>query len=187
MNKVIVTAAVLALAAGVVWASRARQEGMPPAPKPQKEHEWLKNFEGAWDFTAKFHMAPGGPAMESKGVQVDRMGGGGLWLIVDSMEDKKDAPFHGHGMVGYDAEKKKYIGVWVDGHTSKFAMSEGTADKDGKVLTMESEAMGPDGKPMKMRQESTLKDKDHKTLKFFASGQDGKETMVGQIEYTRKK
>jgi hypothetical protein len=188
MKKTLVAASILVLAAGAVLAARARQEGMPPPPKPQKEHEWLKNFEGAWDFTAKFHMGPGAPAMESKGVQVDRVGGGGMWLIIDTMEDKKDAPFHGHGMVGYDPEKKKYIGVWIDGHTSKFQMSEGTVDKDGKVMTMEADGPpGPDGKPSKMKQESTIKDKDHKSLKFYATGPDGKEMMVGEIEYIRKK
>src|SRR5688572_488113 len=114
MKKIMGSVAAVVLAAGVVLAARSQQEGgMPQAPKPLKEHDWLKNFEGTWEFSATFTMAPGAPPMKSKGMQVDRMGAGGLWLIIDSMEDKKDAPFHGHGMVGYDPEKKKYIGIWV--------------------------------------------------------------------------
>ena len=187
MKRIVASAAIVMLAAGAVAASRNFQEGMPQAPKPLKEHEFLKNFEGAWDFAAKFTMAPGAPAMESKGVQVDRMTAGGLWLIIDAMEDKKEAPFHGHGMVGYDPEKKKFISVWVDNHGMKFEMAEGTADLEGKTLTMESEMPGPDGKPRKMKQVSTIKSKDAKSLKFIGTGADGKEMTFGEIEYTRKK
>jgi hypothetical protein len=187
MKRTAIAASILVLAAGAVLAARSLQEGMPPAPKPQKEHEWLKNFEGTWDFAARFHMSPGAPPMESKGVQVDRMTAGGLWLIIDSMEDKKDAPFHGHGMVGFDPEKKKFIGVWVSNHATKVETSEGTADLEAKTLTMEAETMGPDGKPKKYRQVSTIKSKDSKSLKFFGTGPDGKEMSFGEIEYTRKK
>ncbi len=187
MKKSVVSALIVVLAAGAVLAARARQEGIPQAPKPQKEHEWLQNFVGTWDFHAKFTMAPGAPPMEPKGVQLDRMTAGGLWLIIDAMEDKKEAPFHGHGMVGYDTEKKKFIGVWVDNHGTKFEMSEGTADMAANSLKMESEVTGMDGKPMKLKQASTIKDKDHKSLGFFSALPDGKEVKVGEIEYTRKK
>src|SRR5262245_6263167 len=189
MKRILGSAAIVILAAGAVLAARQGQEGggMPQPPKPLKEHDFLKNFEGTWEFSASFTMAPGMPAMKSKGMQVDRMAAGGLWLIIDAMEDKKDAPFHGHGMVGYDPEKKKYTSVWVDNHTMKYELSEGTADPEAKTLTMESETPGPDGKPRKMKQVSTIKDKDSKSLKFFGTGPDGKEMMFGEIEYTRKK
>src|SRR5262245_60194885 len=183
MKKTIATVLIVSLAAGVVLAARGRQEGRPHLPRPSKEHEWLKNLEGTWEFTASFY---GGPApMESKGVQVDRVGCGGLWLIIDARENKEVSPFHGHGMLGYDAQKKKYIFTWVDDHSATFQRAEGTVDEAGKVMTMEMEATGPDGKPMKVTQIWTIKDKDHKSLKFVAPGPDGKEKTVGEIEYTR--
>lgn len=188
MKKIVGSAVIVVLAAGAVLAARQGQEAqMPQAPKPLKEHDWLKNFEGVWEFTATFRMAPGAPEMKSKGVQVDRMASGGLWLIIDKLEDKKDAPFHAHGMVGFDPEKKKYISVWVDNHGMKFETSEGTADQEAKTLTMESEMPGPDGKPRKVKQVSTIKDKDSKSLKFLGTGPDGKEMLFGEIEYARKK
>ena len=186
MKKVVAALSIVVLAAGAVVAARARQEGMGPQG-PSKEHEWLKQFEGTWNFAGKFFMAgPDQPPTESKGVQVDKVSVGGLWLIIDAQEEG-GMKFHGHGMVGYDPSKKKYVSAWVDSMAPALGTAEGTASADGKSLSMNSVWPGKDGKPMNVREVSTIKDKDHKTHEMFMVGEDGKEVKFGTLEYTRKK
>jgi hypothetical protein len=186
MKNVVAALAFVALTAGAVLAARARQEGMPRA-KPQAEHEWLKQLEGTWDWTGKFFMAgPDKPPMESKGVQVDKLTVGGFWLVIDSQEEG-GMKFHGHGMVGYDPVKKKYVSAWVDSIGPVLGTAEGSVGADGKSLTMTSSFPGPDGKSIKFREVSTIKDKDHKSHEIFMTGPEGEEMKFGVLEYTRKK
>lgn len=187
MRKAVVALAFVAMTAGAVLAARARQEGgMPPSPKPSKEHEWLKNLEGTWTFAGEFYMAgPDKPPMKSKGTQVDKVGCNGLWLIIDSQEEG-GMGFKGHGMSGYDPAKQKFVGTWVDSMSTSIMSSEGTVDKDGKVLTMAGEFLN-EGMAIKYREVTTIKDKDHKSMEMFVVGGDGKEMKMGVLEYTRKK
>ncbi len=168
------TMAALIITAGLTFAA-AKQE----APKPEKEHEWLKQFEGTWDFTTQFGTETG------KGVETAALGCGGLWLIVDAKEDKKDG-FHGHGVVGYDTSKKKFVNLWVDSMSTYAQIMEGTLDKDGKVLTVEGDAPGMDGKMAHWKWVIAVNDKDHRSLTFYTVA-DKKETKLGAIEYTRAK
>ena len=186
MKKTAAALVFVGLAAGIGLAAMARQEGMPPATKPGKEHEWLKSLEGTWTFAGEFYMAgPEKPPIKSKGTQTDKLGCNGLWLVIDAKEEG-GMNFHGHGMLGYDGAKQKYVSTWVDSMSTTIMGSEGTVDKDGKVLTMNGEATH-EGVAMKFREVTTLKDKDHKTMEMYIMGGDGKEMKMGVLEYTRKK
>src|SRR5262245_26683781 len=103
-------AAALALAAGLAWAATGGQE----FPKPGKEHEFLKRFEGRWTGVTRFQSGPAGRACVGKGEDRNVLGCEGLWLLVDSKGEMMGAPYHGHGMMGYDTEKKKFVVAFVD-------------------------------------------------------------------------
>ena len=45
----------------------------------------------------------------SKGVEVDKLMPGGLWLMNDFEGEFGGMAFHGHGVNGYDTQKKKYV------------------------------------------------------------------------------
>jgi hypothetical protein len=151
-------------------------------PKPGPEHEKLKQLEGTWDVVMKFSEA------ETKGKVVYKMGLGGLWLVSDF--DGEFAPgqkFTGHGLDGYDPNKKKYIGIWVDSMSGSPVVSEGNYDKDGRVLTMVGEGPGPDGKPMKYKMTTEHKDQDNLLFTMNGVGADGKEKQMFTIAYKRRK
>jgi hypothetical protein len=98
------------------------------------------------------------------------------------------APFTGHGTMGYDQQKQKYVGTWIDSMKSGLFISEGTGDEHGKVFTMIAQGYcDAEGKAITMKQVSEIKDHDHWTLTFLSPNPDGKEAVMGTIEYTRRK
>jgi hypothetical protein len=126
--------------------------------------------------------------MEGKGVMTYKMDLGGLWLGSDFKGEFDGKPFEGKGFDSYDAAKKKYVSVWFDSMTASPMVSEGTADKDGKVLTYLGQGPpGPDGKPTKVKAVTELKDKDTIVSTMLAVDKDGKEQPMGMMTYKRKK
>ncbi|HXT39124.1 MAG TPA: DUF1579 domain-containing protein [Candidatus Angelobacter sp.] len=148
---------------------------------PGPEHEALKKLEGTWN--AKMKMGD----TESAATATYKMICGGMWLMSDFQGEFGDQKFSGHGMDGYDAEKKKFVSVWVDSMSGRPLFLEGTHDKEKKTTTMTGEAMGPDGKMAKHKMVTQMSDDDHFTFTMFALDADGKENKVMTIEYTRKK
>lgn len=170
---------VLGVVAGLVLPGAASAQFTPAKPGP--EHEKLKAMEGTWDATMK--MSTG----ESKGTMTWKMGLGGLWLMSSFEAEFGGQKFQGHGLDTYDPGKKKYIGVWTDSMSTLPMVSEGTFDKDGKVLTMTADYPGPDGKPVKHTMKSEMKDKDTIVFTMSMPGPDGKDFTVMTITYKRKK
>ena len=160
---------------------------MPPMPKPGPEQAVLKMDEGTWDAVVEFVLAPGTPPQTSKGVEVITMGCGGMCSIVNFKGETMGMPFEGHGVIAWDATKKKYTGIWVDSMSPAPAYTEATYNPATKKLngTME----GPDmtGKVMKTRSVVEWKDQNTRVMTAFAPGPDGKETQVLKITYARKK
>lgn len=116
-------------------------------PKPGPELEVLKTDVGTWDVTIKAWAGPGEP-MSTKGKETGRMLGG-HWLLVDFEGNMMGMDFQGHGLYGYDPEKKQYIGTWVDSLSPKKMEMVGQYDKATQTLTYEGLAPGPDGTPVK--------------------------------------
>ena len=152
------------------------------APKPEKEHEWLKQFEGTWDTS----MSGGG--QEEKGTETAKLKHGGLWLQMDVKMGAKDE-FTGSGHLGYDPKSKKFQMAWVDCMSPRLQISEGTLDKAGKVLTLETE-MEMGAGPVKAKWRWELVDKETKKFSISTTsgdGMDAKEEEVIVVTYKRKK
>lgn len=158
----------------------------PMAAKPTKEHEWLKQLAGEWETATEATVGPNQPPMKCTGVEKAKMIGN-LWIL--SEIDNKEFDMTGVMTVGYDPEKKKFIGTWVDSMTNHMWKYEGTLDEAGKVLTLEAEgpSMASPGKMAKYRDVTELKDKDHRTLTSSMQMEDGKWFPFMKMEATRKK
>lgn len=177
--------ALVVLTAGPLAAQSGAQQ-MPPTPKPGPEHELLKMDVGTWDATVELVMAPGQPAMKSKGVEVNTMGCGGLCLITDFKGEMAGSPFLGHGVMTWDVVKKKYVGSWTDSMSGGLAIGESTYDPATKTMSGSMEGPDMEGKVSKMR--STAESKGNtRVLTMYAPGPDGKEMQVMKITYTRRK
>src|SRR5436309_566145 len=96
----------LAACVVAVLAAAARAADEPPKPAP--EFDKLKALEGTWDAAIK--MGPN----ESKGSVTYKVDVGGMWVCGDFSADLGGQKFQGKGLDSYDANKKKYVSVWVD-------------------------------------------------------------------------
>ena len=184
LAKSVRLAAMLSLLAAPLAAQTPAQA--PPMPKPGPEHAPLKMDVGTWDAVVEMNAGPGTAAMTSKGVEVNTLGCGGLCLITDFKGEAMGMPFTGHGLMTWDAVKKKYAGSWTDSMSMGLAVIESTYDPATKKWngTME----GPDmtGKVMKSR--SVIENAGAKrVMTAYAPGPDGKDMQMMKITYTRRK
>ena len=154
--------------------------------KPVKEHELLKKFEGEWDSTAKFMMEPGKEPVPEKGKESCKLIMGGLFLVTSVDSEMFGGKFYGHGVLGYDLQKKKYSGSWVDSLNSAIYLTEGALD--GNLFTQRMEGTEPEtGAPLKLRLVHEFKDADNRVMRCFVNMPDGKEVETGSITYRRRK
>ena len=158
------------------------------AQAPQKEHAVLQNFVGEWESESEASM-PGMPAIKCKGTMSGKMLGS-FWMVSDVKGEmpggmKMSALY----TLGYDPEKKKYIGTWIDSAISHMWTYSGTLDETGKKITLEAE--GPNfmepGKLSKYRDIYEFKSKDHMTLTSEMQGADGKWSPFMKGNIRRKK
>lgn len=156
-------------------------------PKPTPHHDAMKAMAGPWDATVKAYMAPGKPPMESKGVEVNTLGLGGLWLVSEFKSDMAGMPFEGRGLFGYDPSAKKHVGTWVDNSGYWQAVSAGTCADGCKTVTSTFKGYGMDGKPAAFKEVTRQVDADHRTMDMFIRGRDKNWVLMMEIAYTRRK
>jgi hypothetical protein len=171
----------------VVLASTIRAQS-PQPPQPTKEHDLLKKFVGEWESTAEAVAGAGLRAMTCKGRGSAKMLGG-FWVVIENETDMMGMKINALQTIGYDPEKKKYVGTWIDSMFNHKWDYAGTADASGKKLILEAE--GPnfmaEGKTAKFRDTYEFKSADHIEATSSMQGDDGKWVtfMTGQIK--RKK
>ena len=172
----------------LVAATVCRAQEIPQFPGPEKEHEWLEQLVGEWDGDVEMYMDPSKPPMKAKGTESVRSVGG-FWTLGEVKSDLGGMPYTGIMTLGYDADKKKYVGTWVDSMTSHHWKYEGKLDPTGKILTLETKGPCPlrPGELSNFKEVIEIKDKDHKVFSSSIEIEDGKwqTGMIGR--YTRKK
>ncbi len=144
-------------------------------PKPTPEHQWLQQFVGEWEAETEAIMDPSQPPVRAKSTEsIQSLGG--FWTTSEIHSTMMNAPFKGLMTLGFDTEKQKYVGTWVDSMTGQLWKYEGTVAPGSNALTLESEGTCPmnPGKLMKFREVVELKDKDHKVFTSSILGDDGK-------------
>jgi hypothetical protein len=180
-RKLILALACCALPALGAAALAVQDNGMPPPAKPSPEHALLKERVGTWDAVVQMTGAPA----PSKAVETNRMLG--QFHVLSSFQgDMMGSPFEGQGITSWDPNKKKFISIWTDTMEPTPAVMEGTHDPKAHTLTFTGEVVS-NGQRSKMREVITSKDADHATFEMYATGPDGKEAKMMQIDYTRRK
>ena len=162
----------------------------PRAVPTTKEHQWLQQLAGEWDGEVEAQLQPGQPPEKSKGTETIR-GVGEYWVLsqIEGICPVTDAPFAGVLTLGFDAERGKFVGTWVDSMSSYFWEYEGTLDPARNALTLETEGpcpMAPD-KQSKFREVIEFKSKDHKVFTTSVQGENGEWVTMMTCNSRRKK
>ncbi len=105
------------------------------------EHEWLKKFLGDWIATGEAPAGPDHPATTWTASESAHLLGD-IWLQVNGKHTMPDGnPASTQFTLGYDRNKKKFVGCWLGSMMDYFWVYEGELSADGKVLTLN--ATGP--------------------------------------------
>jgi hypothetical protein len=185
MNRVLT--ACFAAAVGLMAGSAFAQEP-PKFPEPQPEHAWLNQFVGEWESASEATMGPGQPPMRCAGTIKARMLGG-FWMVGEMKSASMGIEVSGLLTLGYDPQKKKYVGTWVDSMQSTLWQYVGTVEEGGKKIVLEAE--GPnfmaDNKLTKFRDTYEFKSADEVAITSSMLGDDGKWITFMTGEARRKK
>lgn len=157
--------------------------------KPEKQHEWLKQFVGSWEFQGECFMGPDQPPMKSSGSETVRMLGD-LWMIGESKGKMPDGGMMSAIMtVGYDPVQKKFVGSWVGSCMVSMFIYEGQLEADGRTLPLH--CTGPSWEdPTKITQYQDILEIHPDGTRFLRSkalGPDGKWMQFMSATYRKVK
>jgi hypothetical protein len=151
--------------------------------------DWLKKFVGEWDSEGEGVMGPGQPTVKCKGTaKVKPLGSN--WVVADQTNEVTGIKITAMMQLGYDPEKKKIVGTWVDSMQSNLWVYTGKIDATGKILTLEAE--GPsltDPKVVSKYQDIyEIKSDDDIVLTSQVQSSDGKwmKFMSGNLKRVKK-
>ena len=155
---------------------------VPGASVAAKEHEFLQKFVGQWDMESE------GSGVQGKAVMKSSMLGK-LWLVNSSDHKVSGMKMKSIQMIGYDTEKKKYVGIWADSMINYMWHYEGTVDETGKKLTLDAEgpSMTGDGEMAKYQDAYEFKDNDTIIATSAVQAEDGKWTVMMKGTAKRRK
>jgi len=125
--------------------------------------------------------------MESTGISERKMILGGRFLQEDFTGDMMGGTFTGMGITGYDNHSGKYVSTWIDSMGTGILFFEGTAGPDGKAITQHSRHDDPVRGPVTWRSVTRMVDENTHLFEMFGTDQTGREEMMFEITYTRKR
>lgn len=165
---------------------KAWQDFATPGP----EHSWMNGHAGTWvcDSVAQW-MDPAQPPTYIKATDVVSVALNGLYQFSDFSSNMMGMEMKGHGIMGYDKLKKKFVLSWIDNLGSGIVRMEGSYDEASKTLTMTGKQSDPGmKKETDMKQVMKFHDDDSYTMTMYGAGLDGKETkfMEGTFKRTKK-
>ena len=164
-------------------------EEMAKMAAPGPEHEHFKTLVGKWDVTSTFTMPGSESAQHSTGSAEYKLILDGRFVVEDlhMIGEKDKQPFSGYGTTGFDKNKGKYVGTWMDSMGTSIGTFEGTMDPSGKKMTGAFEMYDCMAKGMKKNKmtEETVSD-DKRVMKMYDTVE-GKEVLALEVTYTRKK
>jgi len=178
-------------AAAISIIYRRRKEGAPrpeilPVPTPPTpEHALVLRDAGAWSTQMLNRPRPGGGSSSARGRETDTVCCGGNFLVTDHLADSKKEPFAGHGILGYDPDRKRYVLASVDTADATLEVHEGEYDAAGDTLTFRFDAADGRGGTTATREVLQWKGPDQRTLTVLAPGVGGRDQAGMTIKYRR--
>jgi len=164
-----------------------RIKQMVVAGTPGPAHKALGVLVGNWNAEVKCWMEPDAEPRVVQGTLKANWTLKGRFVEGEFKGEMLNQPFTGRSLMGYDNSSQKFVQMWAtDIQTSVFP-SEGKADSDYKVITLEGKgdcpATGRRGGPMK--KVFRFLNPDKYTFELFDVS-NGKDVRTMEITYTRQ-
>jgi len=147
------------------------------------EFELLRKDVGEWDATITVTPSPGAPPQASTGRLVGRLISGGRWLITDFQNHTTG--FEGHGIYGYHAASKRYVGTWVDDMRTDLYVGEGEWDPGKQTMTYRWSTPMPNGQAMTWKETSEVVSGNEQILRVLFPSPDGAEFEMLRAVYRK--
>jgi hypothetical protein len=140
-------------------------------PKPTESHKKLEKLAGTWSGDEKMNPSPFGPGGTARGRYNCRVDIDGFFVLQDYVQEQDGrVSYRGHGIFGYDSERKEFTWYWVDS-MGMVPPSPSRGQWSGDTLQFEHEPMG------ERRGRYTFKFPDDRTFTFtIENSQDGGKT-----------
>lgn len=152
------------------------------------EHKWLKQFVGEWEMQSEGTMGPDQPPVKATGTLSSQMLGD-LWVVNKIKMEVMGTSVGGLQTIGFDRQKMKYIGTWVDSSNDFMWVYSGEVDESGKRLVLEAD--GPNfakpGELTKYRDSYEFQSPDRMLMTSSMLGEDGEWVEFMSGEAKRKK
>ncbi len=152
-------------------------------PTLSSEFALLRKDIGEWDAIITVTPSPGAPPQASAGRMVGRLISGGRWLITDFKNHTTG--FEGHGIYGYNAVSKRYVGTWVDDMRTNLYVGEGDWDPASRTMTYAWKATMPSGQAMSWKETSQLVSDTEQLFRVLFPLPDGGEFEMMRATYRR--
>lgn len=157
------------------------------AGTPGAAHKALEAFVGDWNAEVKMFMDPSAPPSVSKGTAKAKWAMDGRFVQQEFNGEFMGKPFRGLAFTGYDNIRKKYSSSWIDDMSTGMFMSEGQADKAGKVFTFEGTHSCPEtGETHKAAKQIIRVIDRNKHVYEMHDPSKGANSKTMEITYTRK-
>lgn len=162
------------------------QSAKPEASKPEGQ-AWLKQLVGEWEIKFKIYLEPDQPPTVSPGTDTVRALGD-HWIISESKTTMMGRPYNGILSLGYNAEKKRFGGTYIDSFGGTLWVYKGTLNEAADTLTLETKgpSMENPEKTARYREVIQIKNANLRTFTSSIEGKDGRWTKIVSIEYRRK-
>jgi hypothetical protein len=155
------------------------------AVKPTKEHAFLERLVGNWDIVADAMASNPEHATWRETVRSLN----GLWFVA---EGHGEMPGGGAAStmltLGYDPEKGRYVGNWVDSILNYMWIYEGSLDEDGHTLRLDTE--GPDvehlGRTARYQETMTFEGDNARKFASHILTEDGDWRQIMTMQYRRR-
>ena len=157
--------------------------------EPQHEHQWLQKLVGKWTYEGEAPTEPDKSSAKWKGTEIVRPLGG-VWILAEGEGEMPDGGAATTLMtLGYDPQKKRYVGTFIGTMMTNLWVYEGSMDSSGKVLTLDTEGphMRTEGKMAKYKDIIELQDDDHRVMRSQMLDDDGQWREIMTTNYRRIK
>ncbi|MGU3495025.1 DUF1579 domain-containing protein [Xanthobacteraceae bacterium A53D] len=151
---------------------------------PSPEHDWLRRLMGDWTFESDT-ISPEGTQTIGGSETVTAVGE--VWIEARMIvEERSGNVAHNVLTLGFDTEKKRFVGAFVSSHMTKLWTYEGDLSADGRVLTLETEGPSFTGEgTARYRDVMEITDADNRV--FYSEGEkpDGSWMRFQSTRYRR--